>query len=104
MTSRRTGRETFSLMSKFRLPLSTANPILLDRLVAALLFLVTLVIFWFSPVRQVTDSQYSMFLSECLIHKQTFALDNCNVHVLKPMPLADYITNGGIYQLEIYRG
>lgn len=76
----------------------------MDRLVAALLFLVTLVIFWFSPVRQVTDSQYSMFLSECLIHKQTFALDNCNVHLLKPMPLAGYITNGGIYQLEIYRG
>jgi len=74
-----------------------------DYLIATALLVATFLIFWFSPVHQVTDSNYSMLLSDCLLRQQTFALDQCNVPILEPKPLANYITNGGIYQLELVR-
>jgi hypothetical protein len=75
-----------------------------DYVVAAAIFVTTLIIFVLSPVHQVTDSNYSMYLSDCLLRSRTFALDACGIPVLEPKPLNDYITNGGIYQLEIQRG
>jgi hypothetical protein len=75
-----------------------------DNVIAGLIFVSTFLIFWFSPVHQVTDSKYSMLLSDCLISQRTFALDACNVPILEPMEHAQYLTNGGIYQQEIVRG
>jgi hypothetical protein len=70
---------------------------------AAGIFAATFLIFCFSPVHQVTDSNYSMLLSDCLLRQRTFALDACNVPFLDPRPHAKYVTNGGIYQQEIVR-
>lgn len=74
-----------------------------DSIVAAAVFAATFLVFWYSPVHQVTDSNYSMLLSQCLITRHTFALDECGIPVLEPVPLNDYITNGGIYQLALVR-
>jgi hypothetical protein len=91
------GKETDQLIEsgRFRLP---------DFVAAAAILVATLIIFLLSPVHQVTDSTYSMYLSDCLLQNRTFALDACGIPVLEPKPLNDYITNGGIYQLEIERG
>lgn len=47
-----------------------------DYTIAAGLFIATLAIFWLSPVRVMTDSHYSMLVSENLFRYHTFALDN----------------------------
>jgi hypothetical protein len=75
-----------------------------DFIIAAAIFASTLIIFLVSPVHQITDSSYSMYLSDCLLRERSFTLDACGIPVLEPKPLNDYITNGGIYQLEIQRG
>lgn len=74
-----------------------------DFIIALAIFLATFLIFWFSPVHQVTDSNYSMLLSDCLLRQRTFALDACDVPFLEPRSHAKYVTNGGIYQQEIVR-
>lgn len=76
----------------------------LDHLVGAIIFLTTLLIFWFSPVYQVTDSKYSMMVSESLLKHRTFALDNYAVPRLAPVEREDYTMDGDIYQLELARG
>lgn len=65
------------------------------------IFFTTLTIFWFSAVHQVSDSNYSMFVSDCLLRNQTFRLDSCGVPVLDPRPRDNYFTNGINYQLEV---
>lgn len=75
-----------------------------DSLIAALIFLTTLLIFWFSPVYQVTDSKYSMMVTESLLKHHTFALDNYAVPRLAPVEREDYTMDGDIYQLELTRG
>jgi hypothetical protein len=77
---------------------------LTDLLIASAIFLVTFLTFWLSPVHQVTDSNYSMLVSDCVMREQTFALDACGMPVLTPIPLANYFTNGGMYQVEVERG
>ena len=47
-----------------------------DRVIAGLLFVVTFALFWFSPIHQVTDSTYSMLLSQSLLKYHSFALDH----------------------------
>src|SRR5262245_49511603 len=91
------GKQTDQLIEPPRLGLP-------DFAAAAAIFVLTLIIFLMSPVHQVTDSNYSMYLSDCLLRNRTFALDACGIPVLEGKPLNDYITNGGIYQLEIERG
>jgi len=72
-----------------------------DLVAICFIFLTTFTLFWFSPVHQVTDSNYSMVLSDCLLRKQTFRLDSCGIPVLEPKPRDNYLTNGIIYQLEV---
>src|SRR4030095_6938743 len=73
---------------------------------SVLVFLVTLTVFWFSPVHQITDSHYSMLLSECLLEQRSFALDHYNIPRLQPnVSTRDYyVMNGDIWQLELTRG
>src|SRR5215813_8979678 len=77
-----------------------------DFLTAALLFTSVLLIFWLSPVHQVTDSHYSMLLSEALLKHHTFALDTFNLPRLEPnVSTRDYyVMNGDIWQLELAGG
>jgi hypothetical protein len=73
---------------------------------ATLIFLFTFFVFWFSPVHQITDSHYSMLLSECLLKHRSFALDKYNIPRLEPNASTRdyYVMNGDIWQLELARG
>ena len=66
---------------------------------AASVFLTTLAVFFFSPVRLITDSNYSMLLSENLLYHGRVELDE-NVPRYPPKPQAGWISNGHIYQIE----
>ena len=70
------------------------------------IFIVTLLVFWFSPVHQITDSHYSMLLSEGLLKHRSFALDHYNLPRLEPNASTRdyYVMNGDIWQLELAGG
>src|SRR5688572_15624223 len=68
---------------------------------AALVFGLTLLIFWFSPVHQITDSHYSMLLSESLLYHRSFKLDNYNIPRLAPAYHDHTWKNGNIPQIEL---
>ena len=72
-----------------------------DYLVALSIFAVTLLVFWFSPVHQLTDSNYSMLLSESLIKHRSFALDTYKIPRLSPRYHDNTYKNGEMYQLEL---
>ena len=73
----------------------------LDLPAVVVIFVGTFLIFWFSPIRQLTDSNYSMLLSESLIHHHTFALDGYAIPRLKPTWHDNTFKNGEMYQLEL---
>ena len=70
-------------------------------LAAALIFAVTLFIFWISPIYQVTDSQYSMLVSESLLHHGTFKLDPYTIPRGKPVKRPAYLMVESAWQLEL---
>jgi hypothetical protein len=72
-----------------------------DWLAAGSIFLLALLVFWFSPVHQLTDSNYSMLLSQSLLKHRTFALDNYQIPRLPPRYHDNTFKNGEIYQLEL---
>src|SRR5262245_38737209 len=65
------------------------------------IFIVTFLVFWFSPNRQLTDSNYSMLLSESILHHQTFMLDRYAIPRLPPTWHDNTFKNGEMYQLEL---
>jgi hypothetical protein len=71
-----------------------------DYLVAGSIFLLALLVFWFSPVHQLTDSNYSMLLSENLIKHRTFVLDAYKIPRFNPNYHDNTLKDGQIYQLE----
>jgi hypothetical protein len=71
---------------------------------AGLIFVACFLIFWLSPVHQVTDSSYSMLLSESLLHHGSFELDNYAIPHGDPVWIPFYFRNGDIYQLELVNG
>jgi hypothetical protein len=72
-----------------------------DSLLAVSLFVLTFVVFWFSPIRQVTDSNYSMLLSESLLHHRSFRLDAYAIPRLTPRWHDNNFKNGEMYQIEL---
>jgi len=77
-----------------------------DVYAAAVLLVLTLLVFWFSPVHQVTDSHYSILLSESLLKHRSFTLDHFNLPRLEPNASTRdyYVMNGDIWQLELAKG
>ncbi len=67
----------------------------IEFIIGGLIFGVTLLIFWFSPVYQVTDSAYSMVLSQSLLEHHSFTLDH---YALPRTQLQDH------WQLELVDG
>jgi hypothetical protein len=74
------------------------------RVVAAAIFLLTFAVYWFSPVTQVTDSNYAMLLSLDLLEHRSFCLDHYAIPRLQPEPHYNTIMNGGIHQIELRDG
>ena len=65
-----------------------------DLQTSLLIFAFTLAVFWLSPVHQVSDSRYSMLVSQGLISYGSFALDNYNIPRYEPFQREDYVMNG----------
>jgi hypothetical protein len=74
-----------------------------DALLAVLIFCITLYIFWVSPIYQVSDSHYSMLLSESLLHHGTFKLDGFAIPRGQPVDRGEYVMIGNAWQLELMR-
>lgn len=68
-----------------------------------LIFGLTFVVFRISPVHQVTDSKYSMMLSQSLLDHHSFILDRYALP-LQPVRHGDYFMSGESYQLEVVAG
>jgi hypothetical protein len=68
---------------------------------AAGIFCLALAVFALSQVRQVTDSNFSMLLSQSLIEHGSFKLDAYAIPRQQPMNRGYYTSNGLIYQLEL---
>jgi len=47
-----------------------------DYVIAGFIFVITFVVFWISPIHQMTDSTYSMLLSQNVLKFHSFALDH----------------------------
>lgn len=75
-----------------------------ELLVAVAIFVTTFVVYWFSPVSQVTDSNYSMLLSQDLIEHRSFLLDHYAIPRLTPEFHYNTIMNGAIHQIEVHDG
>src|SRR4030095_4591305 len=69
--------------------------------IAVAVFFFTLGVFSISRVHQITDSNYSMLLSQSLIEHGTFKLDAYDLPHYPPMDRGYYISDGRIYQLEL---
>jgi hypothetical protein len=81
-----------------------ANKILPDSpaLIACLcVFLASFGIFWYSPVHQLSDSNYSMLLSQSLLDHRSFLLDEYAVPRLAPEYHDHTWKNGYIHQIEL---
>jgi hypothetical protein len=72
-------------------------------LAGLLIFCLTLTIFLSSPVHQVTDSQFSMLLTQSLLDHGSFQLDHYALSHQNPEQREHYLTNVP-YQLEASRG
>ena len=72
-----------------------------DKILSLALLIIMFAVFWISPVKQVTDSNYSMLVTQSLIEHGTFSLDQYALPRLGPTPRAYYVQDGNIYQLEL---
>ena len=83
------------------MPANRDAPQKFDIIIAAGIFLLTFVVYWFSPIKQVTDSNYSMLLSEDLLEHRSFVLDHYAIPRLTPEYHYNTIMNGAIHQIEV---
>jgi len=72
--------------------------------VAALLFLLALLVFLRAPIHDVTDSAYSMLASESLLRHHTSTLDQYALPRYEPKHYVDYVSNGPMYTIELANG
>src|SRR6267142_5616862 len=70
---------------------------------AAFILCLTLILFLTARVHQVSDSNYSMLVSESLVKHRSFALDQYAIPRYEPI-WTGYSRNGPIYQLENVKG
>ncbi len=76
----------------------------LDVSLALAIFFFSLFVFLISRVHQLADSNYSMLLSQSLIHHRSFTLDAYKIPRLPPTQQLFHVSNGGVYQLELIDG
>ena len=74
-----------------------------ESLTGPLIFTLTLIVFLLSPVRQVTDSRYSMLLSQSLLDRGSFRLDHFALPRHEPEWDGTFFKHGD-YRLEASRG
>jgi len=80
---------------------ATRDRLRLTTTTGGLIFVVSLLIFWLSPVTQVTDSNYSMLLSQDLLEHRSFLLDHYDIPRLPPEYHDNTYQNGHIHEIEL---
>jgi hypothetical protein len=75
-----------------------------DVISSTVIFVLVLVLFLFSRVHQLTDSNYSMLLSQSLLQHRSFTLDEYDLPRLNPTQQLFHVSVGSIYQLEYIDG
>ena len=80
-------------------PLSSRNNV--DAFIAGGIFILAYLVFSLSPIHQLTDSNYSMLLSENLLHHRSFQLDHYAIPRLTPTWHDNNFKNGAMYQIEL---
>jgi hypothetical protein len=75
-----------------------------DLVVGGAIFIVTLFMFLLSPVHQIADSNYSMLVSESLLHHGSFALDHYTIPGLNSSLPTEPIPDYKPYQLHVKEG
>ena len=70
-------------------------------LIGGLIFLSALLVLWLSPVTQLTDSNYSMLLSQDLLQHRSFLLDQYAIPRLAPKFHDNTYQNGDMHQIEL---
>ncbi|HKP73615.1 MAG TPA: hypothetical protein VJT82_11795 [Pyrinomonadaceae bacterium] len=73
-------------------------------MIGGTIFVAVLLVFWLSPVRGITDSNYAMLLSESLLKHRSFALDAYKFPREELGNVDGQPTNGFRYQLELANG
>jgi hypothetical protein len=84
--------------------LHTTEILTRDRFTAAAIFAFILLVFLFSRVHQVTDSRYSMLVSQSLVSRGSFTLDAYKLPRYPAEWAGFYFRNGPIYQIEVADG
>lgn len=86
-------------MKKGALTLSRQRP-----LIGGLIFVFTFLVFWFSPIREMSDSKYAMLASQTLLRYHTLALDRYSWPELRAVDRSGLGANTTVYQIEQVRG
>ncbi len=73
-------------------------------LIGLAVFLITFVTFWSSPIREMTDSKYSMLASQTLLKYHTLALDRYSWPGLNTVPASGLGANTTVHQIESLNG
>jgi hypothetical protein len=73
-------------------------------LLGAALFLIMFLIFWASPIRDMTDSNYAMLTSQTLFQYHTFRLDHYRWPDLRTIDRSGLGANTTVYQIESVNG
>ena len=73
-------------------------------LIGAAIFMLTFLVFWLSPIRDMTDSNYAMLTSQTIFKYHTFALDRSAWPGLQTVPRSGLGANTTVYQIEEVRG
>ena len=75
-----------------------------DIFVSLAIFVAALLVFWYSPISNDSDSRYTLLLTESLLTKGSFVLDGYGIHHHPPIEYGGTQLDGEDYQLEIVDG
>ncbi len=86
----------------FSRPYSLPSPLTWwDALISVVIFSVVLQLFIHSPVRYMGDSKYTLLLTNNLLAKGSFVLDDPAIPRRAAVPFGETLVDGDVYQIEI---
>ena len=89
----------------FSRPYSLPSPLTWwDALISVVIFSVVLQLFIHSPVRYMGDSKYTLLLTNNLLAKGSFVLDDPAIPRRAAVPFGETLVDGDVYQIEIADG
>lgn len=75
-----------------------------DRLIVAGIFLGAFLVFYFSPVTYYGDSRFALLVSQAVVSKGTFELDDYHLPIEVKDPAVTKAWHGMVYQVKVFNG